>query len=624
MAAGLITGIIGGIVVSSIAGSPLQVSGPAAGLIVIVYEIIDSMGLEMLGLTVLMAGAMQMLAGVLRWGQWFRAVSPAVIQGMLAGIGFLIIASQLHIMIDDKPKGTGAQNLATIPQAIIKSLAVPELASQEVRKLRSELLHEVGELHRRQVNIQERLAEHTPHGAYAERGNTEKNNVEQLTPPSVEIPEIVEQQADLVDSLVALEIQVEQLGTLGISSKRANRIQSATAMAIAQSESSLESLRHSSLSEALEAQHKSITSFETLLASLKNHHLAAALGILTILTILLWQAFAPKQLRVVPAPLVAIILATIVATLLVVPVLYVEIPDNLWEDVRLPNRELLNNAPWIELSKAALLLAVVASAEALLCATAVDQMQQGQRTAYDRELFAQGVGNVLCGLVGALPLTGVIVRSSANIQAGGKTRCSPIMQGIWLLVFVLGLAFLLRMIPTASLAAMLVFTGYKLINVKELVKLREYGWGEVVIYAATVGTIVFTDLLTGVLVGIALSAGKLLYTFSHLDANLTLPDHNEEAAMLKLKGSATFIRLPKLAALLEQVPEGIVLGIDFQHLDYIDHACLELLSNWAKQHEASGGSLEIDWGSLNSRFDRMVRITQDETNEKLEKAVVPL
>ena len=607
VAAGLITGIIGGIVVGSLAGCPLQVSGPAAGLTVIVYEIIQTMGLEMLGLAVLLAGVIQVVAGLLRWGQWFRAVSPAVIQGMLAGIGFLILASQFHVMIDDKPKGSGAHNLATIPEAIAKSLAMPDFAPTEVRTIRSNLLHEVGELHRRQVNIQERLAEHIPHlpGAAA-------TTDEDLEPPAVSMPELVEQQEALVEHLSALTQQVQELETLTDGSKRSQRIKAATTAALTHSEAALEGLQKDSLGKGLQLQVESIKAFENLLTSLKNHHLAALLGVVTILTIILWQAFTPKALRAVPAPLVAVILATILATVFVVPVLYVEVPDNLWEDVRLPNMDLLNNAPWVDLAEAALLLAVVASAETLLCATAVDQMQQGPRTAYDRELFAQGIGNVLCGLVGALPMTGVIVRSSANVQAGGQTRLSAIMHGVWLLLFVSVLAFLLRLIPTSSLAAMLVYTGYKLIDVKSIVKLREYGWGEVAIYAATVGTIVFTDLLTGVLVGIALSAGKLLYMFSHLEADLSVSQNGEKDAVLKLKGSATFIRLPKLASILEKVPEGADLHVDFTHLDYIDHACLDLLMNWAKQHEAGEGNLVIDWGSLHSRFDRMARIKQDE------------
>ena len=157
----------------------------------------------------------------------------------------------------------------------------------------------------------------------------------------------------------------------------------------------------------------------------------------------------------------------------------------------------------------------------LLCATAVDQLHDGRRTNYDRELFAQGVGNTVCGLLGVLPMTGVIVRSSANIQAGGNSRLSAILHGFWLLIFVVVLGFLLRQIPTACLAAILVYTGFKLVDFKAFRQLAKYGKSEVVIYAATVTMIVVTDLLTGVLVGIGLAALKLLYTFSHLEAKLT-------------------------------------------------------------------------------------------------------
>ena len=162
VAAGLITGIVGGIVVGSLAGSPLQVSGPAAGLTVIVYEIVQRFGFEMLGIVVLMAGAVQLAAGVFKLGQWFRAVSPAVIKGMLAGIGVLIFASQFHVMVDGKPRGSGLTNLLTIPESIGKAITWPELGSPELRRARMHSLREIGELHRRQAAIAERVAERLP------------------------------------------------------------------------------------------------------------------------------------------------------------------------------------------------------------------------------------------------------------------------------------------------------------------------------------------------------------------------------------------------------------------------------------------------------------------------------
>lgn len=151
-----------GLVVGVLAGCPLQVSGPAAGLTVIVYEVVQRFGFEMLGIIVLIAGLMQVAAGILKLGQWFRAVSPAVIKGMLAGIGVLIFASQFHVMVDDKPKGSGIKNLVTIPQAIWKGLEVPEFSGREVRQFRSQMLRVVGELHRRQAKLHEYVAEKVP------------------------------------------------------------------------------------------------------------------------------------------------------------------------------------------------------------------------------------------------------------------------------------------------------------------------------------------------------------------------------------------------------------------------------------------------------------------------------
>jgi MFS superfamily sulfate permease-like transporter len=594
VAAGLITGIVGGLVVGALAGCPLQVSGPAAGLTVIVYDIIQQHGLEMLGLGVLLAGVIQMIAGAVRLGQWFRAVSPAVIQGMLAGIGFLILASQFHVMIDDKPRGSGAENLASIPAAIVKAARIPRPLPREVREVHTEMIRSVGELHRQQVSIKEQLAEHLPHNGGQEPVAVSENI-------AADVKSLVTEEQALVENFAVLEKNLVEFEQKAPESEKAERIIKAAQVTLASGRIAIASLADKDLQAAFAAQNDFLKSLEGLMGSMKNHNYAAGIGILTILLIVFWQGFAPKSLKVLPAPLVAVFTVTIITTMLVVPVFYVEVPDNLASDIHLPSLELLSNAPWMDLLKVALLLAAVASAETLLCCTAVDQMKPDQRTAYDRELFAQGIGNTVCGLVGALPMTGVIVRSSANIQAGGQTRLSAILHGLWLLVFVVALGFLLRLIPTSSLAAMLVYTGYKLVNVKAMAQLLKFGWGEVVIYAVTVIMIVFTDLLTGVIAGILLSALKLLYTFSHLQIQLKLPEQGNEMAVLKLHGSATFLRLPKLAAVLEQVPEGTDLQVDFRHLDYIDHACLDLLMNWAKQHESTNGALEIDWESLHAR-----------------------
>ncbi|HRX84940.1 MAG TPA: SulP family inorganic anion transporter [Phycisphaerae bacterium] len=458
-AAGLLTGVIGGLIVGFIAGAPLQVSGPAAGLTVIVAEIVGQHGLASLGAIVLLAGLMQATAGLCRLGQVFRAVSPAVIHGMLAGIGVLIIGSQFHVMVDDPKRGSGIENLMTIPGAILKG----------------------------------------------------------VTP---------------VDG--------------------------------------------------------------------SPHHIAAAIGFLTIVLIVLWPIVAPKRLKIVPAALVGVGGAAICAWVFRLNIDYVTIPDRLWDEVRWPTAGSLRALFTGDIFIAAVTIALVASAETLLCASAVDQMQTGSRTKYDRELFAQGVGNTLCGIVGALPMTGVIVRSSANVNAGGRTRRSAILHGLWLLIFVAALPDVIRLIPMAALGAMLVYTGYKLAHPRPIRELLRFGKGEVAIYLITLFTIVSFDLLTGVIAGIVASAIKLLYTFSHLRITVE-PDADGRRTLLHLDGAATFIRLPRLAAALENVPANAELHVVTDHLSYIDHACLDLLESWHKQHEATGGDVVIDWPLIHAR-----------------------
>ena len=137
-------------------------SGPAAGLTVIVFDLVQKHGLEVLGIAVLIGGALQLIAGMLRYGRWFRAVSPAVIHGMLAGIGVLILSSQFHVMVDDAPKGSGLENLVSIPEAIQKGLPMPELGTIEERSARRDLLQQFGTLHEQQVQQRELVAELIP------------------------------------------------------------------------------------------------------------------------------------------------------------------------------------------------------------------------------------------------------------------------------------------------------------------------------------------------------------------------------------------------------------------------------------------------------------------------------
>ena len=464
--AGIITGIIGGLVVGFLAGSPLQVSGPAAGLTVLVWQLVQTHGLPMLGVIVLLAGLIQLAAGLLKLGQWFRAVSPAVIHGMLVGIGVLIFGSQFYLLLDQKPLGNAIENFKGIPGALVDTLSAGGPSSQSLM-----------------------------------------------------------------------------------------------------------------------------------------------IGLMTIGIIVVWAQFAPKKLKALPGPLVAILVAVATAALLRLKIKYV--PDllahpddinNIWSVIHTPTWENLKQVVNPAILTAAFSVAFIASAETLLCATAVDQMHQGPRTKYDKELTAQGVGNTLCGLLGVLPMTGVIVRSGANVEAGGKTRASAILHGLWLLVFVTVLPFTLGYIPVASLAAALVYTGYKLAYPKALPELIKYGKAEVAIFLVTIATIVSTSLLEGVLVGLGLSLLKLFYAFSHLEITWGEEELEYNRVHLRLNGAATLIRLPMLAGALEKVRAGTEVHVHFEHLNYIDHACLDLLANWERQHETTGGSLVIEWEELSQKY----------------------
>ncbi len=455
---GLVTGIVGGIVVGLITGSPLQVSGPAAGLVAIVYEIIVAYKLEGLGVILFLAGLLQVLAGALKFGQWFRAISPAVIQGMLAGIGILIVASQFHVMLDVAPESSGLANIASIPATVVKGLFPTDNSS---------------------------------------------------------------------------------------------------------------------------------------------HHLAAVLGAISIAIILLWEVL-PKKFRIVPGTLTAVLVAVVASSVLQLPIKYVQVPGQFLDVLTLPSLASLpllgNPDVWVM----AFTVALVASAETMLSASAVDKMHDGPQTQYDKELLAQGVGNTLCGVLGALPMTGVIVRSSANVQAGAKTSLSAILHGVWLLGLVSFFPFLLEKIPTASLAAILVYTGYKLVQPAAIRKLWEVGRSEVVIYLVTVVMVVATNLLEGVIAGTLLAILKLLYQLSHLQGRSV--QVGDDRVELYLKGSATFLSLPRLVSILERQPLGKDLHIHIEDLSHIDHACLELIQNWEQQYARSGGTMTVEWQRLTEKL----------------------
>ncbi|TQT99972.1 SulP family inorganic anion transporter, partial [Xanthomonas perforans] len=268
----------------------------------------------------------------------------------------------------------------------------------------------------------------------------------------------------------------------------------------------------------------------------------------------------------------------------------------------------------------AVTFAFIASAETLLSAAAVDRMHQGARTQYDRELAAQGVGNMLCGFLGALPMTGVIVRSAANVQAGAATRASTILHGSWLLVFAMLLPWLLRMTPVACLAGILVYTGVKMIKIGQVKELATYGRGTAAIYLATTFAIVATDLLTGVLIGFGLSLFRLALHSSRLKVEVREHADKKDEMHLTLQGSATFLKVPAMARTLESVPPNTALHLDVAKLHHVDHACIELLRDWSRNAASRGCELVVDWKELDRRVEGQPTVDGVLVEQRVEQA----
>jgi MFS superfamily sulfate permease-like transporter len=331
------------------------------------------------------------------------------------------------------------------------------------------------------------------------------------------------------------------------------------------------------------------------------HHLAAFVGVLTLAAILLWNRFRPGKLKVLPGSLVGVVVGTVAAHLFHLPIKRVNLPANLFESFHIPDASWLGRMVDPAIILAAVTIAIVASAETLLSAAAVDRMHAGPRAKYDRELSAQGVGNTLCGLFGALPMTGVIVRSSANVNAGAKTRLSAVLHGIWLLALVWFFPGVLMLIPTSSLAAILVFTGFKLVELHRIRRLAEYGKFPVAIYAATVIGIVGKDLLTGVMIGLVLTLVKLLYKGTMLRVDVAQAPEIRRVDVT-LHGMATFLRLPKLYELFDRLPQDSIIHLHVENVHYIDHTCFEMLQAAAAQREEQGGAVIAPWDQLAMRF----------------------
>ncbi|MGA5357638.1 SulP family inorganic anion transporter [Streptomyces purpurascens] len=318
--------------------------------------------------------------------------------------------------------------------------------------------------------------------------------------------------------------------------------------------------------------------------------IATLLGIVTIVLSFVWKK-VPGPAGKIPAALVAVGIGMLVAALPGVDVKTLQV-GNLLASVSLPGAEQFGALTDGAIITAILTFTVIASAESLFTAAAVDRMHSGPRTRYNTELVAQGVGNTVAGVLGALPITAVVARSSANVQAGAKTRLSRTLHGLWLLAFALLLPQVLALIPISVLAGVLVHSGWKLFAPAEFPKMWRQDRGEFAVMTLTTLVIVATALLEGVLFGVA--AGIVLAAL-RMSQTVIRQHMEEDTAKVVMAGNATFLRLPKVIEALEAAAASGKprIRLDLTGVTHLDHACRSQVEEFTAQQRGLGLRVEL-------------------------------
>ncbi|HEX6361271.1 SulP family inorganic anion transporter [Actinophytocola sp.] len=435
IAAGLVAAVVGGVVAGLLGGSPLQVSGPAAGLTVIVAESIDRFGWTTTCAITVLAGLLQVLLGLSRIARAALAISPAIVHGMLAGIGLTIVLAQLHVVLGGATQTSPVDNLLELPWQVI----------------------------------------------HAQGG-------------------------------------------------------------------------------------------------------ATAVGLLTIALLILWGRL-PAAARLVPGPLAAVLGVTVLTVVTGMSLERVDLPDNLLHIGFVPA---MPDGDWAAFTVAVVTIALVASVESLLSSVAVDKLHNGPRANLNRELVGQGAANIASGALGGLPVTGVIVRSSTNVASGARTRVSAVLHGIWIMLFVVLLAGVLRAIPLAVLAGLLVYVGAKLVDLNHLRTVRRHG--DLLVYLVTLLGVLGLDLMSGVLLGVGVAA--LLTLRRLLWAGIRV-ERDGEGWRILVEGALAALSIPRLVAVLGTIPRGATVTLELA-VDYLDHAAFDTLSTWQQAHESGGGTVVVE------------------------------
>ncbi len=457
---GLIAGVIGGVVVGFLSGSSLSVSGPAAGLAAIVASAIHDLGgFQIFLLASFLAGALQLAFGYFKGGGIGRYVPNAVIKGMLAAIGILIILKQIPHFVgyDADPEG-------------------------------------------------------------------EESFI----------------QPDGQNTFSELWIALRRISPL------------ATLIAV----------------------------------------VAAAILLFYETRFMKRQAWV----KYLPGPLLAVV-SGVLLNILLVPDGHalalsddhvVQIPifqsvNELFGFITMPDWTAIGNYKvWVT----AVTLAVVASLETLLSLEAADKLDPEKRISpANRELYAQGTGNMLSALVGGLPVTSVVVRSSANINSGAKTKASTILHGVLLMVCVFSIPSVLNMIPKAALASILILTGYKLANVALFKEYFKKGKEQYIPFLVTIIAIIFTDLLIGILVGILV--GFYFVMRSNYRSSMIMVE-DDGKYLIRFAREVSFLNKSKLVDYLQKIPDNSAVLIDPLRNEFMDKDIVETVNDFIASSQARG------------------------------------
>jgi MFS superfamily sulfate permease-like transporter len=322
-----------------------------------------------------------------------------------------------------------------------------------------------------------------------------------------------------------------------------------------------------------------------------NQHLTRGTILITLISliilVLLQQPFS-RKLKLIPAPLLVVVLgimtnaffANIATNFSLKPTQLVNISSNIFADIFFPDFSKLLSTT--EIWKDGLVIGVLATLETLLCVEAIDKLDKRNRiTPVNRELVAQGIGNMTCGLLGGIPITAVVVRGAANVDAGGRTKLSSFTHGLFLLLAVLLIPSILNRIPYASLAAILLVTGYNLTKPRLYRNMLSLGWKQFLPFIITIIVILSTDLLIGVCIGLLISIYFIVQNNFRTEYKVTKTHYQGiETYLIKLNSNVTFLNKVKIRKALDEIPVYSILTIDGSECNFIDYDILEIISEY--------------------------------------------